>query len=781
MTKMLSKEFSRKAFVKGGGALIVGFSVAGASLAGKAEAAESPFASNGPFNQFEIDSWITINADNTASIKTGAISQGTGSETGILMIAAEELDMDLSQLVFVRADTNVTPASGKKSASNTIKRSGRGVRAASAWARQTLLGLASTQLAVPVSQLSVSKGVVSGGGKSVSYGQLLGGKLFNVTMPASYNMAPTSTYGFSGGIDAGQAPAKPVSQYKLVGTSPPRIEIPAIATGASVFIQHVEVPGMLHGRVVRPRGQGVFGFGAPIVSVDESSIRHIPGARVVRKKDFLGVVAPREYDAIQAAALLKVKWADPPTALPGHGNEYEGMRALDSAGKTVQRYELNTGNVDAALRSAAHVVARSYGFPSAMHTPIGTQTAVADVTPQGARILTGTQGVHETRLSVAPVLGLPESKVRVTEFAMGGCFGDGVQYYDTAQAAALMSQIVGKPVRVTLMRWDEISWGSTAPGSLMDVRAGIDSKGNIVAFDFTQFYPQYRSEAVQTTDELTGTPLQAVSSSVSGLKAPTPMYNIANNRWLLKSIPLKDNWIKAYWFRAGANAHVAFAGEQAIDELATVAKMDPIAFRIQNVNQGATKAPLLAVLDAVAKAAKWQPRVMASAVSDANVVKGRGVAWTNAYTDAPSAAIADITVDKKTGKITTEHIYQAASVGLAVYPGGVVNQSDGGIVQVISRMLAEQYRFTRTNVTSSDFVTYPILRFKESPKVTSILLQRSDMQPQGAGQEVSVIAHAAIANAFFDATGVRMRTAPFTPARVRATLKSGGAGTAGLP
>jgi CO/xanthine dehydrogenase Mo-binding subunit len=380
--------------------------------------------------------------------------------------------------------------------------------------------------------------------------------------------------------------------------------------------------------------------------------------------------------------------------------------------------------------------------------------------------------VHETRQSVAPVLGMPESKIRVTEFPMGGAFGDGAQYFDTAQAAALMSQMIGAPVRVQLMRWDEISWGSTAPGSLMDVRAGIDAKGNIVAYDFTQFYLQYRSETVQTTDELTGTPLPAVASSVAGLKSPTPMYNIANNRWLLKSIPLKNNWIKAYWFRAGANAHVTFGGEQVIDELAHLAKMDPVAFRIQNVNQGPTKAPLLAVLDAVAKAANWQPRVAASNLSDADIVRGRGVAWTNAYTDSPSAAIAEITVNKKSGKITVGHVYQAASVGLAVYPGGVSNQSDGGIIQVLSRMLVEQYRYTQQRVTSTDFVTYPILRFKEAPSVTSMILQRTDIQPQGAGQEISVVAHAAVANAFFDATGVRLRTAPLTPARVRAALNA---------
>jgi nicotinate dehydrogenase subunit B len=773
---MHEQELSRKTFLKGGGALIVGFSLAGLG-AKTAKAAESPFASNGPFDQYSIDSWITINADNTASIKTGGVLQGTGSETGLLMIAGEELNMDLSQLVFVNADTDLTPITGVKAASNTITNAGPGVRAAAAWAGQTLLGLASTQLGVPASQLSVSKGVVSGGGKTATYGQLLGGKLFNVQMPATYNMTASAdrfnVFNFTGGIRTGVSPAKPVSEYKLVGTSPQRIDIPQIVVGSTTYVHNVRVPGMLHGRVVRPRGQMVYGFGAPIVSIDESSIKHLPNVRVVRKGDFLGVVAPHEYDAIQAAAQLKVKWADPPAVLPGSGDEFKGMRALDSAGKSVQTATV-VGNVDAALGSAAHVVSQSYGWPTTNHSPIGPNATVADVRPEGARIFTWTQDVYKTRAAVAPVLGIPENRVRVTHFAGGGTYGYN-QYVDVAQAAALMSQLVGAPVRVQLMRWDEIGWDQTAPGALFDVRAGVDAKGNIVGFDFTQFYPQYRGETVQTTAELAG--IQSiVPSAAAGTRPMTPIYNIANTRYLLKSLPLKGNWIKADWMRHGSTPHGNFAIEQAIDELATAAGIDPVAFRMQNVTQGEAKDSLLAVLDAVTRAAKWQPRVMASKLSDANVVTGRGFAWNGAGTAASmkTAAVADITVNKKTGKVTVGHVYQAFSAGLAVYPGGIENQLVGGITQILSRFLVEQMRYTKKQVTSVDFVSYPILRFKDSPKITPIIIQRTDMQPAGVGEPVTGVAPAAVANAFFDATGVRLRTAPFTPARVRAALKAAG-------
>jgi CO/xanthine dehydrogenase Mo-binding subunit len=307
----------------------------------------------------------------------------------------------------------------------------------------------------------------------------------------------------------------------------------------------------------------------------------------------------------------------------------------------------------------------------------------------------------------------------------------------------------------------------------MDVRAGIDAKGNLVAFDFTQFYPQYKDGNIRTVNELVGTPV--APSETSGQFWPATMYSIPNNRYLLKQLPPEGNWIKTAWFRAGSALHTTFAAEQVIDDLARAAKLDPVAFRAQNVAQGPTREPLLALLNAVTKAANWQPKITASKLSDADVVNGRGVAWSNVYgANNPSAAVADITVNKKTGKITIKHVYQAFSAGLSVYPGGVDNQAVGGIIQALSRGMVEQLRFNTTRQTSLDFVSYPILRFKDSPKLTTILLQRTDLPPQGVGEPVAVTAPAAVANAFFDATGVRMQTAPMTPPRVRAVLKAAG-------
>jgi nicotinate dehydrogenase subunit B len=810
MTGFLSEQqFSRRSFVKGGGALIVGFSILGAGLSRKANAAGvDPFESNG-VDQSQIDSWIQIHADNTATLLTGGIRQGTGSDTGLLMIAGEELDMDMSQFEFLIADTGgprVTPNTGRHAASNTIKNTGAGLRAAAASAKQVLLGLASTQLGVPAAQLSVSKGVVSGGGKSVTYGQLLGGKQFNVTMPASWAMNPVGgpSGNFNGptpaaagqGILAGQAPAKPVSQYKLVGTTGvQRIDIPDIVTGSEVYIQNVHIPGMRHGRVVRPRGQAAWGFIAPIVSIDESSIQHIPNVQIVRIGDFLGVVAPHEWDAIQAAAELKVKWADPPAVLPGGGNVFAQMRALDAAGKTVtipnatntgQYVPPNVGNVDAALASAAHVVSGEYGFNTLAHTPIGPMCAVANVTPQGARLFVGTQGPYQTRAIVAPVIGLPENRVHVTACTMGGAYGH-AQYDDTAVAAALMSQAVGAPVRVQLMRWDEIGWDTYNPAALMDVRAGTDSQGNLVAIDFRNIMPQWGGTAGDwpSTALAKGSPPAPTSNWVA--YTPGSMYKLPNQRYTVTELQLAGNWVSGSYMRAVEAQCVTFAGEQVIDELAHAAKVDPVAFRIQNViqgndwSQGQHQDQLLALLNAVAKAANWQPKVSASDLSDANIVTGRGVAWQDIYNPiamAPTAAIADIEVNKKTGKITVKHVYHALSAGLSVYPDGIANQIVGGTVQSLSWTLSEQVAFTKTHVASSDFVTYPLLRFKDAPQVTPIVIQwdtySNSPYTAGVGESPVVAVPAAVANAFFDATGVRIRQTPMTPARVRATLKAAG-------
>ena len=419
-----------------------------------------------------------MHADNTATVYLGKGEFGQGNTTGLLQIAGEELDLDMSQLKWVQLDTNVTPNQGATTSSSSIHRGGPQLRAAAAEARQALLALASTRLGVQAGSLVVSKGVVSIDGhptQSVTYGALIGDKPFNVKF-------------------TGTAPQKPINRYTLVGSNVPRVDIPDKAGGTYLHMQHVRLPGMLHGRVVRPRGQRAYGAGAKPVSIDESSIKDIP-ARIVRKGDFLGVVAEREWDAVKAARALKVTWQETP-ALPGHAGVFDYMRAA----KTTDTVIADWGDAAKAFAQAAHVASASYRCPYQSHAPFGPNCALADVGPGGALVMSSTQDIYNSRAMLAEVLGLPVNKVRVQYHEGSGTFGRSC-YEDAAQAAAVMSQAVGKPVRVQFMRSDEHGWDDYGPAHLADVRAGIDAGGKLVAYEYHGW--QHGWLINETTHELT--------------------------------------------------------------------------------------------------------------------------------------------------------------------------------------------------------------------------------------------------------------------------------------
>jgi CO/xanthine dehydrogenase Mo-binding subunit len=787
MTELLGRELSRKTFIKGGGALVVAFSGAGALVGAKAaNAAEDPYASMGPYDQTSVDSWLIIHGDNTASLKVGKVEMGQGTPTALLMIAAEELDMGFGQMKLITHDTNITPNQGSSVGSQGVQTGGKQTRAAAAAAKGALLKLASANLGVPVASLSVKDGVVSGGGKTVTYGQLIGDKLFN-TKITGFSTNGTATAPAQ--AVAGSPGTKPVSQYTIVGTNPPRVDIPDKVTGSYTYVQNIRVPGMLHARMVRPRGQGAYGDGtAPkIVSVDEGSIAKIPGAKVVRFGDsFLGVVAPQEYAAIQAAAQLKVKWADPPV-LPGVGNLWKQMRDHDSAGQAPARITFNSGNFDNAFKSAAHTVTQSYKFHYTGHLPIGPSCCVADVTPSGARVFTNTQDAYGTRQNVKDVLddvmgakAPPLNRIRLTYYEGSSVYGS-APYRDNNQAAAILSALTGQPVRLQFMRWDEHGWDNYGPAQMVDIRAGVDAKGNLTAFEFTDFgIPYYSTQPAE--QQVTG----KASFSTSGRAESTlsgTQYHIANRRVIGKSLPLENNYFKVTFLRAPNAPQSAFAAEQAVDELAFMANMDPVAFRLQNIATTATDSAQRwkNVLTNVAKDASWQAKVAASNLSAANVVTGRGVAF-GFYSNTMTCCVADVEVNKKTGKIVAKQLHVAGDAGLIAYPAGSENNEEGAAMQGLSRGLVEQVVFDKKGVTSLDWVTYPMIRFKDAPKVFIHGLTRTDVpDPQGPGSRTTGSGEpalspvpAAVANAFFDATGVRIREAPMTPGRVRAVLKAAG-------
>jgi len=789
VTELLDKQFSRSAFLTTGGAMVVGFSMLGAATTGRASAAEDPYASNGPFDQSLIDSWLTIHTDNTATLKLGKVELGQGTMTGLMMIAAEELDMGLAQIKpVVHVDTNISANQGATVGSQGIQTGGQQVRAAAAAAKTALLGLAATNLGVPQTSLTVSNGVVSGGGKTVTYGALLGDKLFNVRIPSV--PAGATTMPANAQKAAGATGTKPISQYKLVGkTGIPRVDIPDKASGRYTYVHNIKVPGMVHGRVVRPRGQGAYGGGtAPrVVAVDESSIKGID-AKVVRYKDFVGVVAPQEWQAIQAAAQLKVTWGEVPT-LPTSGNLFQQMRAFDSQGKAPASTALDIGSFPSTFSAAPVKLANTYKFHYNAAAALGPECAIAVVENGGVRIFSNTQSVWGTRQSVVDVLSEvlgskapPLERVRVTYHEGGGAFGGASPYDDAAQAAALMSALVGKPVRLQFMRWDSTGWGNYGPPMLADLRGSVDAGGR-VSLEYTghvfQYYVTPPSQQMAAGGEAT------MPQGVGAINMPMTgePYTMGARRVILKTQPLENNFFKMRHLRAPVAPQTAFATEQMIDELAFAAKMDPVEFRRRNI-ANTTDDPSQRwknVLEGVVALAKWQPRVAASAIGSGNIVSGRGFSFGH-YSNSPTAGVVEIEVNKKTGKIVVKNVFAAIDPGFAVYPDGLHNNEEGAAMQGISRTLHEEVAFDKRHVTSVDWVTYPILRFKDAPTITLKALSRTDVpdptgsgsRTTGAGEPALVPMAAGIANAFFDATGVRIREAPLTPARVRNYLRAAG-------
>ncbi len=755
-------ELSRKAFLRGG-ALVVGFGLAGPCVARAAGAPVDPFASVGPPDATAVSSYVAIQADGTASIKTGRVELGQGSMTGLLLIAAEELDLELEQLVFVRHDTNLSPDTGGTYGSSSIAIAGMELRAACAAARQALLGLASAKLGVPVAGLTTSNGAVVSSAGRIGYGDLVGGRVLTASIPFPV-------------LQAGQSPAKPVSEYELVGISrAPRLDIPAKVTGTYTYVQNIRVPGMLHARLVRPLGQGAYGDGtlAGIVSVDERSIAGIGDARVVRRGDLLAVVATQEYDAIQAAQTLRVVYREPPE-ISGSGDLFGQMRTLDTAGQAHARIQALQGDVDGALAASAHTLSASYAYHFQGHMPIGPTCAVADVGPSGALVLCNTQDAYVMRDKLAQILGLPTATVRVQYWEGAGTFGSGPSRYDAGEAAAVVSQLAGAPVRLQFMRWDEHGWDNYGPAILSDLRGAVDSSGNMTALEDDAFALPSLSTATDVTMQNIGFPYAVPAPGGGDAINSGSQYSVPNRRVIAKSLPAWNTFFKTAALRAPHCPQTCFASEQMVDELAHTAGMDPYEFRLQNVATAQVNDGFGQwgdVLTAVGKLSGWQPRLSASRRQEGTVATGRGIAL-GGFAASQAGVVAEIEVNRATGKIRATHLYAAQVAGFSVYLPGIENQMEGNLIMGTSRALCEEVAFNRRRSLALDWVSYPILRFQDAPRVSVRVVQRKDLASTGAGEPPVVPVPAAIANAFFDATGVRIRTAPMTPGRVRAVLRA---------
>jgi nicotinate dehydrogenase subunit B len=787
----------RREFLKISGAVVVGIGV-GNIAAGQAQGGLQRGLVSGPPDPAAIDSYLAVHANNTASIYLGYVDLGQGGPTALCQVAADELDLDFTQVSIVRNDTFMS-TNGFTAASRTAGIGGVETRVAAAEARRVLLGLASERLNAPVQELTVAKGVVSvkiAPQRSVTYGELLEDKPFNRKFePVRFNQLGEAMPRTGADI----APLKPSSEYRIVGTRVPRPDMLDKVRGTYEYMQHVRVPGMLHGRVVWPQGQVAGAVSPPkVVGIDESSIKDIPGVRIVRRQNFVGVVAEREWDAVRASRQLKVTWEAFPAVLPGHEGIHDSFRQATTRDIVV----FNSGDANAAFNQPGlRVASATYRGPYEAHGTMAPNCALADIKADSATVMSSSQSLFQIRDTVAQLTGVPADKVRVQYYPGSNTYGLSC-YTDVAEAAAIMSKEIGKPVRVQLSRQDEFGWDNYGPAHLADMRGAVDANGKLVAFEYQAW--GYDGNGVGTASRLLalGVPQGGGRGSAGGAAAgpgggasgvaqggnlvgglyqirisQNDMYDVPSRRLIEHRLDGRG-YLKLGPLRAPLDPPYFFAQEGMIDELAHLAKLDPWEFRKRNISNPRW----LGVLEAAANAAKWTPRVAASNVSSARVVTGRGIAVGTHHLHPNqgdrvtfAAAVVEVEVNKDNGRVIAKHVYGAMDCGLAINPGIVESQIVGMSVHGTSLALKEELQFSQTNVTSLDWNSYQTLRCGEAPDVTPIVVQRLNEKSTGAGEEVLPAVVGAIGNAFFDATGVRLRQFPLTPRRVLAALKSAGA------
>lgn len=730
---------SRRQLLKGSGALVVSFAIGGTLDGALAQDAAKP---GKPLALTEVDSFLSIDTKGKVTVYSGKVDLGTGISTALPQMVAEELDVPLSAIKFIQGDTGLTPDQGVSSGSLGIQSGGVQLRQAAATARNALLDEAAKHLGEPRESLSVENGVVkSKGGKQVSYGQLIGDKSFNLKLDPK---KPVQT--------------KDPKDFKVVGKSAMRVDIPGKVTGQFTYMQDVRVPGMLHGRVIRPPA-----FGAKIESVDESSIKSIPDVTVVREKDFLGVVAATEWNAIRAAQKLKVSWSKSET-LPDQAKLWDHVRSTKIAKDDVTS---NTGDVVAALNADGKKLSATYDFAINLHGSIGPSCAIAEFKDGKLTSWSASQATHNLRKQLAQMFGMPAEDVRCIYHEGAGCYGRN-GHEDAAGDAAVLAKAVGKPVRVQWSRADEHGWEPMGPPTLIDLRANMDANGNINAWDSEFFVPQGMPGSTplvaQDLVELPSTFVMAPGNVIRNSAIPYKIPNVRTVCHRLESTPFRPSWI-----RAPGRMQNTYANECFLDELAAEAKIDPLEFRLKYLddNRG------IEVLDRLAKLAKWDKRASPKGNRSGNILKGRGISYTKyELTRTYVGAVAEVEVDRSTGKIRVPRFYIVHDCGQIINPDGVKNQIDGNIIQTVSRTLIEEVKFDRAMSTSLDWATYPILTFPDIPEIVIELIDRPNEKPWGAGEPTTAIVPSSISNAVFDATGIRLRSVPYTPDKLKAALQA---------
>ena len=761
--------FSRRAFLHGSGALIVSFATA--NLVTRVQGSDEVMAQgfNGTGSR-ALDAWMAIAQDGSVTAYTGKCEFGQGLQTAQMQLVAEELCVPFDRVRLVQCDTAMTPDQGTTSGqqSHPTNFNTANLALAAATARETLIRLAAARLGARPQDLIARDGSVrlrTDESRNVAYGALIGGKRFDVELEAT-------------------ATRRHPREWTVLGTAVPRVDMREMVTGQFEFVHNVRVPGMVHGRVVRPPAPG-----ATVIRVDESSLTDLPGVvKVVVKSDFVGVVADKPWQAVQAADRLRVTWSAG-AALPPQDDVYQWIRRQPSADSRL----IDSGDVDATLASAASVVRATYHYPYQMHGSVGTSCAVADVQGDRATLWSATQSAYPTRNTTASILGLKQENVRVIYRRGSGCYG--INGADTVTYdAAVLSQAVGKPVRVQLSRKDEMAWENYGNLFAIDQRAGLDASGTIIAWDYEAWSavkggrPGYNTPGNVVTGSLLrlspapftpASPAPAPTIPLSNNANTAPSYiagrvrESQNGAGVVRSERVVSHRVASPFFtgplRAPERLQNTFAHECFLDEIACQVKVDPVAYRLRHLRH----ARLSEAVRTVARTAQWQSRTSPRPnLARSGVVSGRGIACVcyegdNGYV----AMVAEVDVNQDTGLVHVTRLVVALDSGPISNPDGVRNQIEGGALQGLSRALGETVTWDTQSVTAVDWRSYRSLPLGFAvPRIEIALINQLDAPACGAGETAITVVAAAVGNAIFDATGARLREVPFAPERVKAAL-----------
>ncbi len=756
---------SRRGFVAAGGALLVGFKLYGSD--GSAQKV-------GSLDAGLPQSWIEIRPDNTILIRAGKPDFGQGTVfTAYRQIVAEELSVPFEAITTViSGDTDRTPDGG--GAFDFLGQGMPNLRKAAAYVHQALLDVASERLSIPKDQLAVKDGIVSGGGKSVSYGELVKDEKLKLTIPVKGDV--TSMFGLT--ID-GDPPLKPVSEYTIVGKSYPNSVTVSKVMAKETWVTDVRLSGMLHGRVVHPKT-----LGSKLVSAGTLDKARFPNARVIVKGNLLGVVAPSEWEAIKAAQQLAAgtKWSDW-KGLPGNARLFPFLKEdADWKSTPVETSKKSNGDAGAELAKATKKLSATYQMPFLKHAPIGPAMAVADVRADGTVcVYTHTQNPQALRSGIAHMLSTSVDKVVVRTFAGPGHYGRSNGGNAGAEdEAVILSQAAGKPVRVQWMRHDDFQWSTQSPAAFSEVEVGLDAHGSITGYRIDHYMPAMQD------DRLVGAVLAGLPTipSPSDKGAVFGARNGVSDAWIYdgaqavlerghgtfqvgqNSSPINVG-LRDHSMRTPVQYQQNYPREMAITETALLAQADPLQFRIQH----AREKRLIAVLETARDASSWQPR-KGPVIEEHGVKRGQGVSAlfrSGTYW----ACVANIAVDMNSGVIKVEKLTVAVDPGIVINPLQLKRQVEGGAVMGVSIALQEQVLFDESGVTTSDWRSYPIATTADLPDINVILINRPEVGKYGQGSEAAnALAPSAIAGALLDATGKTARRIPLKPEYVQGLLKA---------